>query len=73
LREVLKDVAEMIPEGQYANMWTLKEGWKVGLKGEPLGEEDGKMEVDGDDGEGKEEEFEDDDEDDADLEEVLML
>lgn len=28
LREVLKDVASLIKEGQYANMWELKENWK---------------------------------------------
>lgn len=28
LREVLKDVAVLNREGQYANMWELKEDWK---------------------------------------------
>lgn len=29
LREVLKKVADKITEGPYANMWKLKESWKL--------------------------------------------
>ncbi|KAL1407382.1 hypothetical protein Q8F55_006804 [Vanrija albida] len=53
LREVLQSVAELIKEGQYANMWELKDTWKDVGKSEP-----------GVKGEGGEEEDEDDDEDD---------
>ena len=68
LREVLKDVAEPIKEGTYANMWALKEGWRVGVKAKGI---EGKMEIDAEGQEGDAEGFEDD-EDDADLEEVWM-
>ena len=80
LREVLKDVAEPIKEGQYTNMWALKDAWRVGVgvkgeNGEGDGDGEGMMETDLED-EGEDfvgEDFEGEDEgDDADLEEVLM-
>ncbi len=71
LREVLKDVAEPMKEGQYANMWRLKEGWRGDAKGE--GEGEGMMEADPNaEAEGREEEFVDD-EDDDDFEEVFKV
>lgn len=35
LRDVLKEVAVLIKEGQYANMWQLKDNWKDVGKSEP--------------------------------------
>ncbi|TXT13090.1 hypothetical protein VHUM_01491 [Vanrija humicola] len=51
LREVLKEVAVLIKEGQYANMWELKDNWKEAGKSEPgvKGEEDDDEEDDDDD------------------------
>jgi transcription initiation factor TFIIF subunit beta len=63
LREVLKDVAAPIKEGQYANMWELKENWKegAGAKAEPKDEDDEDVDVDVDDLEaGPDEEMSDD-------------
>ena len=65
-------MAEPIKEGQYANMWKLKEGWKAGVKGEDRDGLEGKTEMDLEGDEEDEEDFDEDDEDDADLEEVLM-
>lgn len=61
LREVLKDVAEVITGGHYANMWQLKEDWKGNGEGEA------KAEADGDDDD------DDEDEDESDLEEVQLI
>lgn len=60
LREVLKDVAVLIKEGQYANMWELKDTWK-----ESGG--DSKPDIGKDEEESSEEE---EDEDDLELVEV---
>lgn len=65
-------MAEPIKEGQYANMWKLKEGWRVGVKGEMEGEDKMELELDPDDDGDDGDDFEEDEEDDADLEEVLM-
>lgn len=62
LREVLKEVAVLIREGKYANMWELQENWK-----EAGG--DTKPDVkDGDDDDESDDEEEDDEDD---LEEVV--
>lgn len=64
LREVLKDVASLIKEGQYANMWELKENWKdVNVGGADSKAKLEKMEA-------EEEEEEDDDEDDFEVVDV---
>jgi len=51
LREVLKDVAVLIKEGQYANMWELRENWKELGAGEakPEAEDDVDEEIESDD------------------------
>ncbi|WVQ81721.1 hypothetical protein IAT38_003846 [Cryptococcus sp. DSM 104549] len=64
LREVLRDVAEQIKEGQYMNMWQLKDNWKEDggsgksgvksevkgeVKGEPMNDVDEKPVIDDDD------------------------
>jgi len=59
LREVLKKVADQIKEGPYANMWKLKDSWKLDKEGETE-EKDEKPDLGWDD---------DDDEDD--FEEVM--
>lgn len=75
LREVLKDVAVQIREGQYVNMWELKKGWKddggaavkqdnEGGEGEEEGEGDRKPDI-GD------EDDDDEDFDEDDFEEVM--
>lgn len=56
LREVLRDVAVMIKEGQYANMWELKENWKDAGG-------DTKPDVKDEDEEDSDEESDDDDDD----------
>ena len=75
----MKEVAEPIKEGPYANMWKLKDVWKEDEDGDRAKQEqrDGgvkdevvngsKEEFDDD-----EEEDDDDDDEDGDLEEVLM-
>lgn len=62
LREVLKDVATLIREGKYANMWELKENWKDtggDVKPDTKGEDDDESD-----------EEDEDDEDDLELVEV---
>lgn len=61
LREVLKDVATLIREGKYANMWELKENWK---------EAGGDTKPDVKDGEDESDEEEEDEDDDLELVEV---
>lgn len=72
LREVLKKVADQIKEGPYANMWKLKDSWK-------LDRAETAQEVD-EDGEEEEEEegdekpdlgWDDEDDDEDDFEEVM--
>jgi len=63
LREVLKKVADQIKEGPYANMWKLKESWKLDKEEAPAGdgeteEEDQKPDLGWDDDDDDEEEFE---------------
>lgn len=61
LREVLKKVADQIKEGPYANMWKLKDSWKLDKEEAPVGEteeeEDQKPDLGWDDDD-DEEEFE---------------
>jgi transcription initiation factor TFIIF subunit beta len=63
LREVLKKVADQIKEGPYANMWKLKDSWKLDKEEAPAGgetegeEEDQKPDLGWDDDD-DEEEFE---------------
>ena len=63
LREVLKKVADQIKEGPYANMWKLKDSWKLDKDEGPApgpetdGEEDQKPDLGWDDDD-DEEEFE---------------
>ncbi|CAK9787439.1 Rap30/74 interaction domain-containing protein [Cutaneotrichosporon oleaginosum] len=67
LREVLKDVAVLIRDGQYANMWELNESWK------DVGGGDTKPSVDGakeDEDSSEEEDDEEDEEDEDDFEVV---
>lgn len=70
LREVLRDVAEQVKEGQYQGYWQLKpvwreDAWKGGENGESV-----KSEVK-EEGDVKPDIDEDDDEDEDDLEEVM--
>jgi transcription initiation factor TFIIF subunit beta len=63
LREVLKKVADQIKEGPYANMWKLKDSWKLDkdeapATGEAEDEEDQKPDLGWDDDDDDEEEFE---------------
>jgi transcription initiation factor TFIIF subunit beta len=64
LREVLKDVAVLNREGQYANMWELSENWK------DVGGGDSKPAVDKEDEDSSDEEEEEEEEDEDDLEVV---
>lgn len=65
LREVLKEIAVQIKDGKYANMWELKDDWKLdGTKGEMKDEGDAKDEEDDD---------EDDEDDESDMEEVQVV
>jgi transcription initiation factor TFIIF subunit beta len=66
LREVLKDVASLIKEGQYANMWELKENWKDMAGG------DAKPDIGGDGGEDDDDSAEEIESEDEDMEEVLV-
>ncbi|WWD19926.1 hypothetical protein CI109_104398 [Kwoniella shandongensis] len=75
LREVLRDVAVQIKEGQYMNMWELKRGWKEGGGG------GGEQAEGGGEGEGDQKpdlealrdqnDDEDEDDDEDDFEEVM--
>lgn len=73
LREVLKKVADQIKEGPYANMWKLKDSWKL-ENGDGQGGDD-KMDVsdedDEEDGDEKPDLGWDDDDDEDDFEEVV--
>ncbi|ORY22382.1 transcription initiation factor IIF, beta subunit-domain-containing protein [Naematelia encephala] len=75
MREILREIADPIKEGQYANMWKLKNGMGgdetikgdgLGVKGE--GDEDAASLVSAENGEGEDEE----DWDDEELEQVLV-
>ncbi|KAK8853492.1 hypothetical protein IAR55_004199 [Kwoniella newhampshirensis] len=75
LREVLRDVAVQIKEGQYMNMWELKRGWKEGGGGgvgEGEREQDRELKDEKPDLEAMRDDGEDDDQDDEDdFEEVM--
>lgn len=77
LREVLKKVADQIKEGPYANMWKLKDSWKLD-KAEGEGDKEEMDEDDEDEDEDGDEkpdlgwgEGDDDEEDEEDFEEVM--
>jgi transcription initiation factor TFIIF subunit beta len=58
LREVLKKVADQIKEGPYANMWKLKDSWKLDKEGDETEEKDEKPDLGWDDDDDDEEDFE---------------
>ena len=76
LREVLKKVADQIKEGPYANMWKLKDSWKLDKT-----DGDQKAVANGDDAEEEDEDedgdekpdlgWDDEDDDEDDFEEVM--
>jgi transcription initiation factor TFIIF subunit beta len=71
LREVLKEIAEMEPEGQYRHLWRLKEEWGTQLQESKA--KGTKLEYDGVDGEenGDAGGSDTEDDDDEDMEEVM--
>lgn len=78
LREVLKKVADQIKEGPYANMWKLKDSWKLdqaegskGKNGDADGEDEDDDEEDGDGDEKPDLGWDDEDDDEDDFEEVM--
>jgi transcription initiation factor TFIIF subunit beta len=70
LREVLKKVADQIKEGPYANMWKLKETWRL----EKMDGEDAAGDKDEEDDQDQDQKPDlgwDDDDDEDDFEEVM--
>lgn len=74
LREVLRKVADQIKEGPYANMWKLKDSWKLENGEASDAKASGENEDEDDDMEGDEKPdlgWDEDDDDEDDFEEVM--